>query len=152
VTFQARGDTTTPVKALFVAVIVNVALKILLMDRFAQVGLAFATSIGAWVNFALLLWFATRQNLISIDARLRASLGKLAIAGVVLAAALYFGNLLLGRVTTAWPFRDELTLAALALIGLVVYAGALAILFGRQLKAFVRGGSKPAAPPTDQQN
>src|SRR5262249_53461583 len=46
VTFLSRGDTTTPVKALFAAVIVNVALKILLMDRYAQVGLAFATSIG----------------------------------------------------------------------------------------------------------
>jgi len=58
VTFLARGDTTTPVIALFFAVLVNVALKILLMDRYAQVGLAFATSIGAWVNFVLLIWFA----------------------------------------------------------------------------------------------
>ena len=49
--FLARGDTATPVKALLVSVVVNVALKILLMDRYAQVGLAFATSIGVWVNF-----------------------------------------------------------------------------------------------------
>ena len=33
VTFLARGDTTTPVVALFFAVLVNVGLKILLMDR-----------------------------------------------------------------------------------------------------------------------
>ena len=79
-------------------------------------------------------------------------LGKLAIAGVALAAALYAGNLLLARVSAGWPFRDELTLAALALIGLVVYGGALAILFGRQLKALVRGGSKADSPPTDQLN
>src|SRR5207248_22128 len=39
VTFLARGDTMTPVKALAVAVAVNVALKVLLMDRYAQVGL-----------------------------------------------------------------------------------------------------------------
>src|SRR5207302_4221544 len=74
VTFLARGDTFTPVKALFFAVMVNVALKILLMDRYAQVGLAFATSIGAWVNLALLLWFAARQYLITIDQRLRGAL------------------------------------------------------------------------------
>ena len=67
VTFLARGDTTTPVKALFFAVVVNVALKILLMDRYAQVGLAFATSIGAWVNLVLLIWFAARRSLITID-------------------------------------------------------------------------------------
>ena len=44
--FLARGDTATPVKALLVSVVVNVALKIVLMSRYAQVGLAFATSIG----------------------------------------------------------------------------------------------------------
>ena len=60
--FLSRGDTTTPVKALFVAVAVNVALKILLMDRYAQVGLAFATSAGAWINLALLVWFSARET------------------------------------------------------------------------------------------
>ena len=62
VTFLARGDTVTPVVALFFAVAVNVALKILLMDRYAQAGLAFATSIGAWVNFSLLIWLAARRG------------------------------------------------------------------------------------------
>ena len=92
VTFLSRGDTTTPVIALFFAVIVNVALKILLMDRYAQVGLAFATSIGAWVNFALLIWLAARKSLITLDDRLKQSAGKLAIAGLALAAALFFGE------------------------------------------------------------
>src|SRR5262245_53895928 len=64
-TFLARGDTTTPVKALFAGVIVNVALKVLLMGPLAQVGLAIGTSIGAWVNFLLLVWFALRQDLIA---------------------------------------------------------------------------------------
>src|SRR6187431_1374604 len=68
-TFLARGDTSTPVKALFVAVAVNVALKILLMDRYAQVGLALATSAGAWINLALLAWFATRQKILAVDRR-----------------------------------------------------------------------------------
>src|SRR5262249_62371059 len=83
--FLARGDTATPVKALMVSVVINVGLKILLMDRYAQVGLAFATSIGVWVNFALLLWFAMRRNLIPFDDRLRSSVIKLAVAGVALA-------------------------------------------------------------------
>ena len=90
VTFLSRGDTWTPVKALFFAVIVNVALKVLLMDRYAQVGLAFATSIGAWINLALLLWFAARANLITVDDRLRRSILKLAIAGLALAVVLFF--------------------------------------------------------------
>ena len=73
VTFLSRGDTSTPVKALFVAVAVNVALKVLLMDRFAQVGLAFMTSVGAWINLVL-LWFrfANRQKLLTFDRACRA--------------------------------------------------------------------------------
>src|ERR1700730_7756825 len=82
--FLARGDTATPVKALMVSVVINVALKILLMDRYAQVGLAFATSVGVWVNFALLVGFAVRRKLIAFDDRLRSSSVKLAVAGCVL--------------------------------------------------------------------
>ena len=39
----------TPIWALFAGVTVNVLLKILLMGPYAQVGLAFATSVGAWM-------------------------------------------------------------------------------------------------------
>ena len=60
-----------------ISVVINVASKILLMDRYAQVGLAFATSIGVWVNFALLVWFAMRRDLIGLDRRLRTSGAKL---------------------------------------------------------------------------
>ena len=49
-TFFARGDTATPVKAALIAAAVNIAFKVLLMGPLAQVGLALATSIGAWIN------------------------------------------------------------------------------------------------------
>ena len=32
------------------------------MGPLGQVGLAFATSIGAWINFILVLWFAARAE------------------------------------------------------------------------------------------
>ena len=51
-TFFARGDTATPVKASLTAVAVNIAFKIVLMGPLAQVGLALATAIGAWINLA----------------------------------------------------------------------------------------------------
>ena len=57
------------------AVAVNVALKIAADERdYAQVGLAFATSIGAWINFALLrLVRPSRARLIAVDERLKRS-------------------------------------------------------------------------------
>jgi len=139
VTFLARGDTTTPVVALFFAVAVNVALKVLLMDRYAQVGLAFATSIGAWVNFALLVWFARRKNLISLDDRLKRSAGMLAIAGLALAVALFLGERAVAHVFADWPaLRDVATLAALTAIGAVVYFGIVFALFGKQWLSALR--------------
>jgi putative peptidoglycan lipid II flippase len=147
-TFLARGDTTTPVKALFVAVIVNVALKIVLMDRYAQVGLAFATSVGAWVNLALLIWFAVRQRLIEIDGRLRHSIWKLAIAGMALALALWLCLRPIASAFAGWShLRDEMALAVLAVVGVVVYGGLVVTLFGRQGLAALRGRIKATAPP-----
>ena len=61
-TFFARGDTATPVKAALIAAAVNIAFKFLLMGPLAQVGLALATSIGAWINLGLVVWFAMRAG------------------------------------------------------------------------------------------
>jgi putative peptidoglycan lipid II flippase len=150
VTFLSRGDTMTPVKALFFAVAVNVALKILLMDHYAQVGLAFATSIGAWVNLTLLSWFAARRNLIVVDATLRRSVVKLALAGVALAVALMVCQRPVADFFSMWPtLRDEMTLLALAAIGGVVYGGVVLALFGRQWLAMLRGHLRTTTPPAD---
>jgi putative peptidoglycan lipid II flippase len=150
-TFLARGDTATPVKALLISVAVNLALKVLLMHDYAQVGLAFATSVGVWINFGLIVWFAHRARLIAVDTRLKRAMAKLAVAGLALAAALYFGNHLLDRLFAGLPaFRSELTLAALMVVGGIVYGGALALLFGREWLALLRrrrGGASPLTPP-----
>ncbi|GFO80545.1 MAG: hypothetical protein A49_01720 [Methyloceanibacter sp.] len=60
--FYARGDTATPVKAALLAAAVNVGLKVVLMGPLAQVGLALATSVGAWINLVLLAILARRQG------------------------------------------------------------------------------------------
>ena len=145
-TFLARGDTATPVKALFVSVIVNVALKVALMRDYAQVGLAFATSVGVWINFGLIVWFAHRARLIALDQRLKRSIGKLVLAGLALAAALFVGARAFERLFAALPaFRAETTLVALAVLGAVVYGGALALLFGREWLSAFRRRRKPRA-------
>jgi putative peptidoglycan lipid II flippase len=141
--FLARGDTATPVKALAVSVVINIALKVLLMDRYAQVGLAFATSIGVWVNFILLLWFARRRGLISFDDRLQSSVIKLALSGLVLAAALLVAAAPVMRQCEALgAVRFVAALGILCALGAAVYGGAIAILFGRSgLRDFRRGRS-----------
>src|ERR1700760_3530617 len=90
-TFYARKDTATPVKAALTGVAVNVALKIALVGALAQVGLALATAVGAWVNLLLVIGFAVRAGYLELDRALLRSLAKFAVAGVLLSVALWLG-------------------------------------------------------------
>jgi putative peptidoglycan lipid II flippase len=138
-TFLARGDTATPVKASLTAVAVNVLCKILLMGSLAQVGLALATSIGAWLNLALVVWFARRQGHLVFDADLRSAVVRLGAAGVALALALLLMQGPVARLFADWAvWRDGGMLVALALIGAVVYGGIVLALFGRRWLARLR--------------
>src|SRR5690349_13780087 len=88
-TFYARKDTATPVKAALIGVAANVALKIALVGSLAQVGLAVATSVGAWINLLLVIAFAVRSGFLRLDSALARSGAKFAASGVLLAAALW---------------------------------------------------------------
>jgi putative peptidoglycan lipid II flippase len=138
VTFNARGDTKTPVKAMFFAVIVNVGLKFALVGPLAHVGLALATSIGAWLNFLLLMWYARQRGYFGFDALFKERIFKLALAGLVLAYSLIGADLLLFQ-----HLRDSLRLIGLMSVGGLVYILALALLLGKQflkdLKKMRRG-------------
>jgi putative peptidoglycan lipid II flippase len=130
-TFFARGDTATPVKAALIAAAVNIGFKFLLMGPLAQVGLALATSIGAWINLGLVVWFAMRAGHLHIDERLRQSAVKLACAGVALAAALWLCEAPVAHLFEGWQrLRDVAALAVLAAIGGIVYGGIVVALFG----------------------
>lgn len=142
-TFFARGDTMTPVKAALVAAAVNVAFKIILMGPLAQVGLALATSIGAWINFALVIWFARRAKLETFDPRLRASALKLVLAGIVLAAALWlcrapFSNFAEG----VQHFRSLSVLAMLTVTGFGIYGAVVLAFFGSDWLATLRARTR----------
>jgi len=130
-TFFARGDTATPVKAALIAAAVNIAFKFLLMGPLAQVGLALATSIGAWINLGLVLWFAARAGHVHIDERLRQSTIKLAAAGLALAAALWLCEAPVAHLFAGWrKLGDVASLALLAAIGGAVYGGIVLALIG----------------------
>jgi len=130
-TFFSRGDTSTPVKAALLAAAVNIAFKFLLMGPLAQVGLALATSIGAWINLGLVIWFAARAGHITRDEHLRQSVLKLALAGVALAAVLWLCAAPVSRWLSGWNnLHDLAALGVLAALGAVVYGGIVLVLFG----------------------
>jgi putative peptidoglycan lipid II flippase len=137
-TFYARGDTATPVKAALIAVAVNIAFKILLMGPLAQVGLALATSIGAWLNLGLVMWFAWRVGLGEVDARLRNAAIRLVGATMFLAAILWFARAPVIAAAQHWPLPDEVALAALALLGAITYGVCILLMFGMKFVDVLR--------------
>jgi putative peptidoglycan lipid II flippase len=139
-TFYARKNTSTPVKASLTGLTVNMGLKLLLMGSLAQVGLALATAVGAWVNLLLVLGFAVRAGYLELTHALRQSLMKFAITGVVLAAVLWLTARFAAAHLAGVRFQDEIILLLLIGVGVVVYAGSILGLFGwRWLKGLVKG-------------
>jgi putative peptidoglycan lipid II flippase len=136
--FFARSDTATPVKASLTAVAVNILFKILLMGSLAQVGLAVATSVGAWVNVGLVTYFAWRAGILGLDARLKRSTLMLGIAGCAMALVLLLAFGPAAALAARLPaLRDETALALLAILGALVYGGlVLALLGTRWLRGF----------------
>ncbi len=138
-TFFARGDTATPVMAALIAAAVNIAFKVLLMGPLAQVGLALATSIGAWINLGLIVWFARRAGHAAHDKRLRQSILRLTIAGVVLAVVLWLCHPYVTRWLADWSGpRDLAALAIIGAAGAAVYGGTVMAFFGRDWIAAIR--------------
>ncbi len=147
-TFLARGDTATPVRAALTAAAVNVACKAVFFatTSLAQVGLAFATSIGAWLNLALVVWFAARAGHMELSPGLKRSISRLAVAGIALAVVLRLAAGPVASLFSSWPrLRDEATLATLVCIGALAYSAVLIALFGPQWLASLRARGRVAA-------
>jgi putative peptidoglycan lipid II flippase len=130
-TFYARKDTATPVKAALIGVAVNVALKIALVGALAQVGLALATAVGAWINLLLVTGFAVRAGYLDLDRALMQSLAKFVVSGAVLGAALWLAaRFAASHLAQLSALRDEAALLVLIVVGTIVYAGSILLLFG----------------------
>jgi len=132
-TFYARKDTATPVKASLTGIAVNVALKMLLVGSLAQIGLALATAVGAWINLLLVIFFAVRAGYLVLDRAMLTSFAKFIFAGLILGAALWFAARFAAvQFAQMSTFRDETALAFLVVVGAAVYAVAVLLLFGRR--------------------
>ena len=153
--FQARGDTTTPMVASLTAVALNVGLKLVLYKPYGAPGLAFATAIGAWINFGILVALALRAGFMQPNSVFAKVVGATAAASFAL-----FVTALLSEAPTralaahAAPFAAETQLVVLGVVGMIVYVAAFLVagrIVGLDLSA-LRGGrrrAKPAAEPKE---
>jgi putative peptidoglycan lipid II flippase len=90
--FFARQDTATPVKIAVVAMTINVALAVTLMQFLAHVGIALATACSAWINAGTLGVTLHRRGHLALDARLKRRIPRILLATLGMAAALWFAE------------------------------------------------------------
>lgn len=128
--FQSRGDLRTPMFISLFAVAINVALKIALTKPYGAPGLAFATAVGAWINFSLLAGIATAKGLMKLDGHILKPLACVGNASLWLVLVVIWAveplRLLVAGLGK-WAAVAEL--AALGAIGSAVYFGLLIVQF-----------------------
>jgi putative peptidoglycan lipid II flippase len=128
--FYARQDTTTPVAAAILTVVVNSGLAIILAGPFGLAGIAASFTIAAWLE-ALVLLAALHRRLPSLDLGGMARLTGAAIAATVLGALLAAGALALfdssGVLGTGKLASLGMSVVGTGVFG-VVYIGVAALL------------------------
>ena len=126
--FQARGDTKTPMLIALAALAVNLGFKVLLFRPLGAVGLATATSIGLWINLTALIGVALARDALRLDATFAKVVAASGVAALPLALTATFGRapaLALGG--HFGSLANVVALVALATVGALVYGAALLI-------------------------
>lgn len=126
--FHARGDTVTPVVATAASIVVNLGVKVALIFglSFGAAGLAFGTSVGAWVNLAALGVVASMRGLLKLDERLVRGAPRIVLAAVFAAVVTWLVGPPLAEALSGVTFlRAEMELAILGIVALVSYGVAL---------------------------
>jgi putative peptidoglycan lipid II flippase len=125
--FQAQGDTKTPMLIALGAVAVNVGLKIVLFKPLGAPGLAAATAAGAWINLLALCFLAIRRGAMKIDLFLSKTVTVVIMASFILSVFALFAAAPAQRLTAGLGrFASVSELVFLGGSGALVYVLVLA--------------------------
>jgi putative peptidoglycan lipid II flippase len=119
--FFARQDTVTPVKIAAVAVVINLILNLILMQNFAHVGLAMATSISAWISALLLVIALKKKEFYIISTRIWSRLLRITLSACVMGSGLFALTAFSGYVFQTSSILNIVILTLLILSGLIIY-------------------------------
>jgi putative peptidoglycan lipid II flippase len=124
--FQAQGDTKTPMQVSLVAVAINVALKIALFKPLGAVGLAAATAVGAWINLSALVFLAIRRDAMKPDLVLWKTATAVAVAACGLSIFALVASGPATRLCASFgTFANVAALVLLGSVGALVYGAIL---------------------------
>ncbi len=146
--FFAREDTATPVKIAALAIAVNIALNLALMQPLGHAGIALASSVSAWLNVILLVVVLTRRGHYTPDLRLLRRGAGILLASAVMGVGLWGGADVLASWLAAPGVVRWAALAVLIIGGLGLYL-VLARLLGVFVMAEIKRTLRRRPPPSD---
>jgi len=88
--FFAREDTQTPVYIAILAMVVNLVLNLILIQKYFHVGLALATSISSWINCMVLYFFMRKRKFFSIKKDIIITLLKSILSSILMIVSIKF--------------------------------------------------------------
>jgi putative peptidoglycan lipid II flippase len=132
-TFYARHDTATPARITVLAMLCNIALKVVLVWGFhlGIAGVALGTSLGAWLNVAVLTAIGRKRMLLSIDRSFNRAMIPVLLAAAAAGAGAW-GGAMFARNLMVTRLHDEMMLAGAVVVGVAAYS-AVVIAFRRAL-------------------
>jgi putative peptidoglycan lipid II flippase len=142
--YFAREDTKTPMIFAGITVLTNIVFSLILFywlrsRGIGHVGIAFATSIAAWVNVALLAFGLRKRGYLKLDKRLLDRLWRIAVCSLLMGALLFVLYQSLEDFLRTGRVQCLLSLIVLLVAGLASY-GAAAITLGATTRAELRQG------------
>jgi putative peptidoglycan lipid II flippase len=145
--YFAREDTKTPMRYAVISLTANTLGSIALFFVFQRMGwmphlgIAVATTLGGWMNAAM-LWLGLRRDAhFTADARLRAALPRIVLASVIMGVALVAG----ADVLAPWLAAHNGALIRFAALGVLVGGGLLTYFLAAHLSGAFRLGTLRAA-------
>ena len=127
VSFYSKHNVKVPLKIAGIILLINLVLNALLVVPLAHAGLALATSLAAWCNVGLLLWYIRRDNLCHFQPGWGKFIAQLLLAVTVMVCWLLWASPDINRwVSWHWPTRLW-HLLGLIVVAKLLYFGTLAM-------------------------
>ncbi len=114
--FFANENTKTPFRISIVCLFTNTIGNIILIQFFSYVGVCIATSVTAWINLLLLIYYSHKTNIFKFDIVVKVKILRIILSNAFLYIFLYSANKMLD------PYLYNHSLSKIAFIGMFAAA------------------------------
>lgn len=122
--FFANENTKTPFRISIACLITNVTFNVILIKLLGYVGICIATSVTAWLNLILLMYYSYKSEIFNLDIVARVKIQRIIFSNVLLYIFLYSINKMLDPYLEGY-YLSKISFVGMLLASIVLYLYAL---------------------------